>query len=115
MAIACFCGLVVFLLATYFNPYMNAVLGISFYSITVGCFTLMGKLDILDAIRRKNVRGTAAKRETITRCRQLCLKVSGEMPKISIAMTTYNGESFVEVQLQSILDQKRPAGRSGYL
>lgn len=34
-------GLIAFLVVTYFNPYMNASLGISCYSITIGCFSLI--------------------------------------------------------------------------
>ena len=36
--IGCFCGLTAFIAATYFNPYMNASIGISCYSICIAAF-----------------------------------------------------------------------------
>jgi len=40
ISIAWLCSLAAFMAITYFNPYMNAVLGISCYSIVIACFTL---------------------------------------------------------------------------
>ena len=41
--LACLSGLSVFIAITYFNPYMNASIGISCYSLTIGCFGLLQK------------------------------------------------------------------------
>ena len=40
LRIAWLCALSAFLVITYFNPYMNAVLGISCYSIAIACYML---------------------------------------------------------------------------
>ncbi len=41
--LVCLSGLVVFIFITYFNPYMNSSVGISGYSIAIGCFGLLQK------------------------------------------------------------------------
>ena len=50
VGVACLSGLAVFLAATFFNPYMNASIGISFYSIAIGCFGLLAKKTSLSEI-----------------------------------------------------------------
>ena len=41
--LVCLSGLAVFIFITYFNPYMNSSIGISGYSISIGCFMVLQK------------------------------------------------------------------------
>jgi hypothetical protein len=43
LGILLLCSLMTFLIVTFFNPYMNAAIGISFYSIIIGYFYILNK------------------------------------------------------------------------